>query len=300
MKNLTLVGGGLKSSLLPLIDRNVYARGAFLTDGTPIVVLNDGDVKSISHDGWLVEFLGGDNYADHSVHPLEQSGHPYSYPICGRVRKLTAAEMSCAAQYFTGVAAKVKFTVINPSTKMAAALAAWKVDSGFTQTCHRDTCSHASHDAGYDWEAYEVPQAVAEYLDAGDRIRQTDGNVHCHQSHDWQIVRTERSLRNRGEHAAADCLDVVNALQKAVELIDQLHLGDNGATSRVVNELAELACSEIVNNVTAPKAYFALENIRIKLQNKLTEQKTADRRKESDAFIGSAQWNGLSAGSSKG
>lgn len=295
MKNIKLSNGSVKSQVLSILGGcNTYGNGAFLTDGTPIVVMNHGG-KDVSYDGWLVRFVGGTEGFRHCVHPFESSHHAYAHAVYERVSKLEVTEMSPAVQYFTGQNVKIKFSLINPSAKLSAMLAKWCTDSGYERTCHSDTCSCASHDSGYDWEEFEMPIAVLEYLDKWNKIRHGAGNVHSHESHGWGLVPCERDLCNRDERAAEECQRIIEIAQETTKILRQLRLVNRNQMFIAVWELAGAACKEVVENAVRPEEYFKLIRCQQEFMSRLDEQIVADRQVERDSFLAPEQWAGLDA-----
>ena len=291
MKNMKLSYGSLISPMLKILG-GTYGSGAFLTDGTPIVVMNHNGMD-VSHDGWLVKFIGGDNGFRNCVHPFERSQQSYAHGVYDRVRKLEASEMTPALQYFTGQPMKVKFSLTNPSSKVSAMLAKWRIDSGYERTCHSDTCSCMSHDSGYDWESFEVPMVVAEYLDKGNRINRHSGNVHSHGWCGWKSVPCERDLRNRSERAAESCKQIVRIAKETVGTIRQLRLVNKESMISAIWDLAGAACVENIEESQQWKACSQLTQSSVEFQELLEKQIVADRIKQRDSFLAPSHWAGL-------
>lgn len=85
----------------------------------------------------------------------------------------------------------------NPSQKLQAILAisAHITSRGYVATCRSNTCSHASHDPGYDWiEVDGIPADLAK------RICRIPGNPH---SHEWHCLPEE--LEGQPIHQEAAC-----------------------------------------------------------------------------------------------
>lgn len=150
-----------------------------------------------------------------------------------------------------------------------------------------------SHDSGYDWEKFQLPQAVAEYIQNKNCIRNYPGSVHSHKSCDWRHVLCERSLKRRDEYVSEDCKRVVSIAETIKELVSQLRLNNRAEVLASIEQLAHSACVEMISDVAIQEAYRQLIQLQANFTRQLREQQEADRVKERDSFLTPSQWAGL-------
>lgn len=185
----------------------------------------------------------------------------------------------------------MRIKIINPSGKILKFLAAWKADEGYVETCHSETCTHGSHEAGYDLFEYELPEVVAKYVEG--KIHTIDGDVHSHDQNVWKYTPTERSLRNYDSEVVVDCRRVMKNTRRAIEVLTKICPFNLAERREYFFELAGQACRELVSGAHHPESTWKLQDNLNNLLDELEAKLERERDWEKDSFFAQAQWEGL-------
>jgi hypothetical protein len=180
----------------------------------------------------------------------------------------------------------------NPTQQVQKILAKWKIDSGFERTCLSDTCCCMSHDSGFSWVEYSVPDSVALYLEMNGRLLKTGGSVHSHHSTVWNGGPFERQLRDRDEYQAKNVKVVIHYLVRAIQAAKALGFSREERILLGIKTLCYLACCEVVQGENTGY-YRSLIDRTHNLEAMLYDKKRKDREKEKNSFLSPGQWSAL-------